>query len=70
MNKTQEYKDYILEHINNVKKAFKNYGELLCNELELNLQDMMNQIEEHDESKWSAEEFDLYRRKYFPEPGE
>ena len=70
MNKTQEYRDYILEHINNVKKAFKNYGELLCNELELNLQDMMNQIEEHDESKWSAEEFDLYRRKYFPEPGE
>ena len=70
MSKAEEYRQYIIEHINNVKKAFNEYGELLCKELELDLQEIMNQIEEHDESKWSAEEFDLYRRKFFPEPDE
>ena len=65
MDKVKEYRDYILEHCNNVKKAFQVYGELLCNELGLNLQDMQNQINEHDESKWSTEEFELYRMKFF-----
>ena len=70
MDKVKEYRDYILEHCNNVKKAFQVYGELLCNELGLNLQDMQNQINEHDESEWSTEEFELYRMKFFPNPGE
>lgn len=70
MNKIQEYRDYINEHILNVKLAFKVYGELICNELGLQLQEIANQVDEHDESKWSHEEFDLYRIKFFPEPDE
>lgn len=63
----EKYNNYIIEHINNVKKAFSIYGELLCEELELNLRYMQNQINEHDESKWSTEEFEPYARKFFPE---
>ena len=70
MNKAQEYRNYIIEHINYVKLAFKNYGELICNELDLDLQEMANQVDDHDESKWSDEEFDLYMRKFFPESKE
>ena len=70
MNKIQEYRDYVNEHILNVKLAFKVYGELVCNELGLQLQEIANQVDEHDESKWSHEEFDLYRVKFFPEPDE
>ena len=70
MNKVQEYRNYIIEHINYVKLAFKNYGELICNELDLDLQEMANQVDDHDESKWSDEEFDLYMRKFFPESKE
>ena len=70
MSKIQEYRDYVNEHILNVKLAFKVYGELVCNELGLQLQEIANQVDEHDESKWSHEEFDLYRVKFFPEPGE
>lgn len=69
-NKDQEYRNYILEHINNVKRAFQVYGDLLCTELDLSLSEMQIQINEHDDSKWSAEEFDLYRAKYYPYAGE
>ena len=34
-SKYEKYRNYITEHINNVKKAFDTYGELLCEELEL-----------------------------------
>lgn len=70
ISKTSEYRNYIFEHIENVKKAFYKYGELLCNELNLDFIEMENQIAEHDDSKWSDEEFDLYRKKFFPVDGE
>lgn len=70
LTKSQEYAQYIFEHIENVKKAFYNYGELLCNELGLDYLDIENQIEDHDDSKWETEEFDIYRAKFHPEPGE
>lgn len=70
MSKIQEYRDYVNEHILNVKLAFKVYGGLVCNELGLQLQEIANQVDKHDESKWSHEEFDLYRVKFFPEPNE
>lgn len=65
-DKVLEYRSYIIEHINNVKKAFDIYGELLCNELELDYIETRNQIAQHDESKWNTEEFDLYRAKFHP----
>ena len=66
-SKYEEYRNYITEHINNVKKAFDTYGELLCEELELEITAMQYQIDNHDNSKWSAEEFEPYARKFFPE---
>ena len=70
MNKTQEYIDYINNHINYVKEAFHKYGELLCKELNLNYLEIEEQINYHDESKWDKEEFDLYKQKFYPEPNE
>lgn len=70
MTKQQEYANYILEHVNNVMKAFHTYGELLCNELNVDYQEIENQIEYHDDSKCDKEEFDIYRAKFHPEPGE
>ena len=71
MNKSvKDYKEYITDHILNVKKAFKIYGFMLCDELEVDFYEMQNQIDNHDESKWSDEEFDLYMRKFFPESKE
>lgn len=66
-SKYEKYRNYITEHINNVKKAFDTYGELLCEELELEIVEMQYQIDNHDNSKWSAEEFEPYARKFFPE---
>ena len=66
-SKYEKYRNYITEHINNVKKAFDTYGELLCEELELEITAMQYQIDNHDNSKWSAEEFEPYARKFFPE---
>ena len=40
--------------------------ERLNKELEL----IENQIDDHDDSKWETEEFDIYRAKFHPEPGE
>ena len=69
-DKIQEYREYIIEHIKNVKKAFDTYGGLLCEELELDYIEVRNQIAQHDESKWETEEFDLYRAKFYPSKDE
>ena len=68
MNKSvKDYKEYITDHILNVKKAFQIYGFMLCDELEVDFYEMQNQIDNHDKSKWSAEEFDPYMKKFFPD---
>lgn len=70
-----EYGQYINEHICNVKKVFDNLqkdivlldmiNELLADE-NRSLDDLSNNIEIHDESKFSTYEFDAYRRNLFP----
>lgn len=68
MNKSvKNYKEYITDHILNVKRAFQIYGFMLCDELEVDFYEMQNQIDNHDKSKWSAEEFDPYMKKFFPD---
>ena len=69
-NKDTEYRQYILEHQKNVKKAFNEYGKLLCKELGVNLGVISLQIQSHDNSKFMNPEFDLYRRKFFKEDNE
>lgn len=78
--KEEEYIDYIKEHVNNVCTAFNNYFltkssqfafEVLVNftffELESAIKELSKgRIYEHDNSKYSDEEFEPYRAKYFP----
>lgn len=70
MNKDTEYRKYILEHQKNIKKAFNEYGILLCKELNINIGVISLQIQSHDKSKMLNPEFDLYRRKFFKKDDE
>lgn len=60
------YKEYVDTHISNVKRAFKEYGIKLCERLSIDPSKLAWQIETHDQSKWSEEEFEGYRMKFHP----
>ena len=69
-----EYKDYIVDHINRVKNAYHKYKPLFVelfpevfNDTEL-AEMMEYEIETHDTSKFSKEEFQLYCDYFFPDP--
>ena len=74
----KQYLDYIKEHKENVIKAFERYGPLMVDLLYddnedklLLLKKLHEKIENtHDNSKYEIEEFEPYRRKYFPHNGE
>ena len=65
-----QYKCYIEEHRTNVMKAFIEMTD--CEELNYIFMDeyiywsLMSRIENHDMSKYSKEEFDAYRKNFFP----
>ena len=65
--KEHQYKKYIDEHIENVRKA---YNEVItCPELELTEElcaSLYERILVHDASKYSDEEFDAYRKNFYP----
>lgn len=76
-NKQKEYLDYIENHILNVQKAFNIYfiplleKEFISNKLsDEELKAAINKaavlVLEHDASKYSDDEFDGYREKYYP----
>jgi hypothetical protein len=62
----EEYKNYIIEHKANVKKfadwLVENLPELFegCD-----IDTFYEVIEEHDESKWSEEEFEAYAQRFY-----
>lgn len=73
--KENEYRKYISDHQQNVKKAWhevwnkcqniiimKHHTELSVDRIKEKYKD---QIDRHDQSKYSKEEFDAYRRYYF-----
>lgn len=75
--KCQEYTAYIDEHVKNVKAAFYNLfrnpakpvikiGNLEGPKLERLLRQVEMKINVHDSSKYTPEEFDAYRRRFFP----
>lgn len=64
----KQYKEYIEEHVNNVRLAWQKYkNELLSpfqgNEIIQML--VFEQIKKHDKSKYSEEEFEPYRQYFF-----
>lgn len=65
-----EYKNYIDEHIRNVVRAYDEIKEK-CSGIPwvaeaIAFLDESGKIEHHDESKYSDEEFDGYRMKFYP----
>ena len=62
----EEYKNYILEHKANVKKfadwLVENLPELFTDATDV--ETFYEIIEEHDESKWSEEEFEPYAQRW------
>lgn len=68
--KEKEYKQYIFQHKRNVIKAF--YEMLQCKDLEWIIQDpdilepLWIRILDHDDSKYDKEEFDAYRKHFYP----
>lgn len=76
-NKQQEYLEYIKNHVNNVKSAYQNYfiplldydfisDKMSDQEIKDAIRNAATLVEEHDASKYSDEEFDGYREKYYP----
>lgn len=67
---TIAYLDYINEHIGNVKLSFSNYGNNLANILEIDYDELNQNIEKHDLSKFENPEFSSYKQYFFPEDDE
>lgn len=67
--KVKQYKKYLIQHSNNIKKAYKklihNPNIYLIIDKEI-LNKLYNRILIHDKSKYSPEEFDAYRKNYYP----
>lgn len=64
--KVREYRDYIDSHILNVKKAYNFYGKDLCMRLHIDFIRLGDMVNAHDQSKYSAEEFEGYRCYFYP----
>lgn len=64
--KEKEYTKYINEHIMNIRLAFTVYGDILCKKLNIPNKQLILNINNHDLSKYSEEEFDGYRQYFYP----
>lgn len=66
---TKKYEEYIKNHLNNIKKAYNEIKENPVifqyggNEL---LETLYERVINHDKSKYSIEEFEPYRKNFFP----
>ena len=70
IEKIREYLDYLEEHLENVRKAFCELS-VICDGMWWVVDDMSwhtlrNEVEWHDVSKFSKEEFAQYRAHFFP----
>ena len=65
----KEYLRYIDEHRRNVMKACKAIGAPLCKALHITMESLENVVVVHDLSKYSPEEFEPYRQKFYPYKG-
>jgi hypothetical protein len=74
IKKTREYLNYIEEHVLNVKKAWEEI-KLKCKDMSFMLVDYIyflidKEIEYHDISKMSEQEFIQYRKAFYPTESE
>jgi len=69
----QKYFDYIIKHIDNVKASFKANGRKISVALALSEDEhelLKQNVEHHDESKFSKEEFHPYRQFFYTRANE
>lgn len=64
--KERKYREYIDEHIANVRIAWLKYKDILCEKLNINPYTLSNNINNHDHTKYSEEEFEGYRQYFHP----
>ena len=64
--KVEEYMDYIFTHKANVEKAWSYIKTIDNPYIQNNLEVLDNNIKNHDKSKFEDDEFDSYRKKYYP----
>jgi len=64
--KKAEYTNYIKEHKQNVIKCFDTYIDIIQEVLDCNIDIVKNNVEKHDDSKFSNEEFESYRQFFYP----
>ena len=64
--KTNDYIDYIATHKKNVEKAWDYVKKIDNPYIRDNLDIIEDNIKQHDESKYQYDEFEWYRKKYFP----
>lgn len=70
LNKEREYIGYIHTHVKNVKAVFRKYGTEICKAIGADWDQVRQNIETHDESKFENEEFTQYRKKWHTCEGE
>ena len=69
IKRTNQYKRYIKEHLHNIKKAYKELSDnavvyqLVGDDI---LQALKHRVAIHDASKYSEEEFEPYRKNFYP----
>ena len=68
--KINQYSKYIQDHCNKVITGFNKYGEALCEAVGADYGKVHDNIQIHDASKTTAEEFDAYRVKFYTVEGE
>lgn len=61
----EAYNDYIDTHIKNVRISFERFGKALCEKLNLDMDRLKALIDDHDKSKYSKEEFEGYRKRFY-----
>ena len=70
IDKTREYLDYLEKHINNIARAFQEVSEA-CDGMawvgdDFSWHTLRNEVEQHDLSKFTKEEFTQYRDNFCP----
>ena len=72
IDKENEYMNYIGAHKERVVRAYEDLKSRNFEDEEIRkaIEELGATIDEHDNSKYSDDEFDAYRRKYYPYEGE
>lgn len=62
----EKYTEYINRHISNVQKAYNEFGKRLFPLISYDENNVIERIKNHDKSKFSDDEFDAYRKYFYP----